>query len=357
MKSQTEDDRLSLCHTCPFAQRPCFGACACTVDGIDLTIHAQSGQCPKGKYDAAARALEDTGEDSWSWPAPPAPSPPGSKGCCGEEVATVKTAILQPGRAGDLLTLIPAFRWLTEQAHRRITLLVDEPYVQMCERFAWMKQVVCDWTGGPMPLFHRAVEGEFGRFDEVRITTNAWDRRDLRDFITVQWDRTGCPLSFIDTLPLDVHECRDPEERQIVEKYAPASPLPLALFNCTHFRSAGRPAGFARGEALFAFLQKQFPALLWLDLGSFRAPRMYDLLGLFERATESGGVLVASDNGILHLGRVTQVPTIALVLDDPLRASRRYPHWIERLTYEEAAQPGGFAWIQNILRAQLNGHC
>lgn len=34
------------CHHCPLRQRPCAGACVCTVDGADIRRHADAGYCP-----------------------------------------------------------------------------------------------------------------------------------------------------------------------------------------------------------------------------------------------------------------------------------------------------------------------
>lgn len=43
------DDRavsVGRCHTCPLRQSPCAGACACTVDGVDIAEHVRQGHCP-----------------------------------------------------------------------------------------------------------------------------------------------------------------------------------------------------------------------------------------------------------------------------------------------------------------------
>lgn len=49
---------LSTCHACPLRTRPCSGPCPCTVDGIDIAVHAEQGRCPAGRYgDGEAAAV------------------------------------------------------------------------------------------------------------------------------------------------------------------------------------------------------------------------------------------------------------------------------------------------------------
>jgi hypothetical protein len=41
---------LQICHACDKRQRPCHGACACTVDGRDIIDHAGRHDCPLHRY-------------------------------------------------------------------------------------------------------------------------------------------------------------------------------------------------------------------------------------------------------------------------------------------------------------------
>ena len=63
---------LSICHRCPHRQRTCAGPCPCTVDGIDIRIHAQKGDCPKGYFDHPEAMPKPTPRDV---PAPIQPIP------------------------------------------------------------------------------------------------------------------------------------------------------------------------------------------------------------------------------------------------------------------------------------------
>jgi hypothetical protein len=41
---------IATCARCPNQQRPCAGACACKIDGADITQHARENVCPEGRY-------------------------------------------------------------------------------------------------------------------------------------------------------------------------------------------------------------------------------------------------------------------------------------------------------------------
>lgn len=40
---------LKFCHPCGYRQRPCHGACACSIDGLDIIQHAKANYCPHPK--------------------------------------------------------------------------------------------------------------------------------------------------------------------------------------------------------------------------------------------------------------------------------------------------------------------
>lgn len=42
---------IAACHRCEFRQRPCAGACLCTINGETISDNAAAGVCPKGYFD------------------------------------------------------------------------------------------------------------------------------------------------------------------------------------------------------------------------------------------------------------------------------------------------------------------
>lgn len=79
----------SICSRCDFAcAKPRRGPCACTVDGIDILVHIEKRDCPKGFHTNAAMPIMP----------PPMPIPEGfdveqerrrmkQGGCCGKPSA------------------------------------------------------------------------------------------------------------------------------------------------------------------------------------------------------------------------------------------------------------------------------
>lgn len=60
---------IHICHRCEHRQETCRGKCACTIDGTDITEHAEKYDCPKNKFpsrglgDTVAKALHAVGID------------------------------------------------------------------------------------------------------------------------------------------------------------------------------------------------------------------------------------------------------------------------------------------------------
>jgi hypothetical protein len=64
---------LQICQQCQFRKRPCGGACPCSLDGVDIRTHAQSGDCPNGYF--AVATSESAGESQPPQPVPIQPVP------------------------------------------------------------------------------------------------------------------------------------------------------------------------------------------------------------------------------------------------------------------------------------------
>ena len=72
-----------------------------------------------------------------------------------------------------------------------------------------------------------------------------------------------------------------------------------------------------------------------VDLCDVRASRIYDLLGLFERAS----LLITGDTYALHLATaVPRLPVIALVNDNPFLATTPRCNVVLKLKYSEAVE-------------------
>lgn len=48
---------ISICHRCEQMESACHGSCACMVDMVDISLHAESSECPLGKFSSCVDAL------------------------------------------------------------------------------------------------------------------------------------------------------------------------------------------------------------------------------------------------------------------------------------------------------------
>lgn len=81
---------IKICHKCEHCPRQLAGPALCTVEGIDITIHAERRDCPKGKHADADKCQRCGGEhDEFRCPIPREFDPEQEKrrlksgGCCG----------------------------------------------------------------------------------------------------------------------------------------------------------------------------------------------------------------------------------------------------------------------------------
>lgn len=66
---------IAICAACPKSARNCRGPCACTVDGVDITIHASTSSCPLGFFSGTCQRCGGK-HDVSACPNPPEVSSP-----------------------------------------------------------------------------------------------------------------------------------------------------------------------------------------------------------------------------------------------------------------------------------------
>ena len=211
--------------------------------------------------------------------------------------------------------------------------VVAEQYASVTDGLPWIQQVIYKGYAvdpfGAKQQHPDAIITMVGNNDPMPLPTD-------KTFAHVQWERTGVPLELFDSLPLILENRNETAETKVVTD-ANLDGRPLILFNTTHNVSVGRPAGFSKGPALLRYLIERFPQFQFVNLGPIKAPRIIDLMGLYEIAK----LIVSADTATLHLANAvrndgTPTPVVALVLDSPYHRSARRKHWLAELTYTQA---------------------
>ncbi|MDE2232431.1 MAG: hypothetical protein KGJ95_10295 [Candidatus Omnitrophica bacterium] len=236
---------------------------------------------------------------------------------------------VQLGRAGDVLNILPLAREEFETTGHRPRIMVARGFASVLEGASYVSPLV--WPGLFEDLFPAVWTAQhdggevvvpqiYGRGLAYDIQTKAFDRE--------AWNRAGATLPW-GSLPL-VIDRRDPKrEAKVIRDLVDGSKMPIVIL-CT----AGQSSPFGPRYALAATLKHGLgKSHQVIDISEYRAPRIFDLLGLFERAH----CIVAVDTAILHLAAAVKVPVIALTEPKPTawHSSSWRPGQVARFHYSD----------------------
>lgn len=243
------------------------------------------------------------------------------------------------GLNGDILNLLPLL-WSDAQAGNRSAIMVSREFAGLLDGVSYADCIPFDGTIFELERAHSEaaklsndvkVCQTAGPVDAVKKLAYAQIKSEhaVTDcFQKEAWKLAG-RLSDWGKLPL-VIDRRDPErEKQWIPKKRRGPQKPIMLV-CT----SGQTSPFPYKDLLMILLRLQFTNYNLIDISEFKCHRLYDLLGLFERAA----VLVTTDSAPLHLARaVPSLPVVALVQDRPnlWHGSAWRPQHIAHIRYHD----------------------
>jgi hypothetical protein len=146
---------------------------------------------------------------------------------------------------------------------------------------------------------------------------------------------------FFDTTrhPL-VLDKRDLTREQFLVSRLVTGNKPLLLLNVSCGKSSPFPSRHVFQRAILRRWSGEFECL---DLCKVKAGRVFDLLGLLDRAKS----LITTDTAVLHVAAASQVPVIALVHNATFRATAPRCNCVLKMTYAEAV--GGMASVHHTI--------
>lgn len=228
----------------------------------------------------------------------------------------MSTAIVLLGRHGDLINLLPVAKHLYDTTGEKPHWVVSRVY--------WTTLMGCNYVE-PDPVhfsIHKVQHALEYSQSKYAITLNGtawgkhWKGSRVNSFNYSSWDNVGYGKHFADFkgFPL-VFDARDKDrESFLVERYCDSRPLILLSLACcksSPFHHASNLQGIIR--------RKWGSSCNIVDLCDVKAARLYDLLGLFDRAA----VLVTGDTAALHLATASpELPVVALVNDNPFLSTQ-----------------------------------
>jgi hypothetical protein len=135
---------------------------------------------------------------------------------------------------------------------------------------------------------------------KIIVSQSEWD-----SYQYSQWKACGFTRQQLLDWPLVFDQRDATRERQLVHHHLHPK-LPNVLYN---FTGISNPMGFE--PEVVREMQKLRGKVNMVDVGRIRAHRIYDLLGIFDKAL----CLISGDTSTLHLASASKVPLIALLAD------------------------------------------
>ena len=234
-------------------------------------------------------------------------------------------ALVEPGRNGDIINILPLAKYLHDQGEQ-VDLLVHPNFAALLDGVSYVRPVLL-----PHEDEHRPEEARVwatARYQRV-IVSKVWNNRYLdrsaaESFAAEAYRLAGYPELFgkLST----VFDRRSSErEARLVGKHLDRG-VPFILYNLEGSSSQfKRRAGFVR----WLRWQRWNARLVKLPLDCHR---LYDLLGLYERAD----LLITTDTATLWLAHAVHIPTIVLHQTDTWLRAPLPPATVLNCTYEGA---------------------
>lgn len=231
------------------------------------------------------------------------------------------------GRYGDLILLLPAFLEIYRRTGLKPIVIVSQEYASVLEGVSYVQPDVVkeNWYNG-IPKARAIAQRKYGevlvpqwwndsetagdivkdmREGGVRVLQShghQWgvDINANPDFGSSMWHRAGFTRKEMLELPL-VFDQRSPQREEQLVKMHVQTGRKLVLYN---FTGVSSPFGYVvETSRILSDFRNNFQ---FLDLGAIHATRIYDLLGLYDRACG----LVTIDTATAHLAAASKVPTV-----------------------------------------------
>lgn len=222
------------------------------------------------------------------------------------------------GRAGDCINILPLLKHESEkkEAIGLPFVMTTSPFHEVFEGVSYVETII--YNGHPADITG-AVEAAKKLSTDVRVVQVAGPESEIKkhSFTKAQtdsWAKEQYRLAghyelFKEHLPL-VFDKRDAARELALMPDEMIAKKPIILV-----ATGGVSSPFKYRKLLMKLLELRFkrPWVI-VDIGKIKAHRLYDLVGLLERAK----FLVATDSAVLHLARaVPSLPVVALVNDRP----------------------------------------
>ena len=217
------------------------------------------------------------------------------------------TCYVQNCKTGDILSILPILYQRFKETGQKQALMVSKDFKDVLDGCSYIVPEI--WDSDWQDLIGALASARKKYKDVVSLSTfgrGSVIPHNTPSFQLDQWNNAGC-LDKFGQWPL-VFDQRSPErEKRLVESTLPKAE-PFILLG-DHSQSSP----FEHMDDLYQLIKKHFTAFTIIRLSEVKAEKIYDLLGLYDRAA----TLVTIETMHLHLSAASEVPVISLVTDKP----------------------------------------
>jgi GT2 family glycosyltransferase/ADP-heptose:LPS heptosyltransferase len=209
---------------------------------------------------------------------------------------------IQLSKAGDVLSILPILYHDFKETGQRPKLVISPEYASVLEGVSYVEPVI--WNGDSSDLAGAILfaKKRFSQVIALQTHGNMPVQQLTPSFQLDQWRRAGAVEHFEDW-PL-VFDKRNADREKDLGIHTKAKPYIL-------FGDHSQSSPFLPKEELARLIQAEFPHHEFVRLSQVKAHRIYDLLGLYDRAA----CLVTIETAHVHLSKASPVPTIVLAAD------------------------------------------
>ena len=238
--------------------------------------------------------------------------------------------LVELGRFGDIINILPVAQYIHDH-YQKPYFMVSRPFASVLEGIGYVEPYPTDLDYGKLPEA-LALAGQ--RFSHV-VRGQIWGLNHNQEkrtaaFNLESWREAGMEKHFSDPTLLPVFDKRNPDrELALWNSLNLTTAKPVVLVNTTGSHSSPFPQGNLVLQEIFRHWTAQCELV---DLALIKAERIYDVLGLFERAA----VLVSIDTVWLHLAAATNIPVVAIINPKPWYGTICRGNCVAQLTYTEA---------------------
>jgi len=218
--------------------------------------------------------------------------------------------VVQLRRNGDIICILPILHRVSQEIGRKIRLVVAKEYVELLDGVSYVEPVRWDgdWEAPLIPAQQFGAENAQAYGFRSGIHYNPRDGH----FAEVCWRKLG--YKFNDDAPL-LFDQRSPERELALVQSVFKTSKPRILVNLIGYSS---PLHQNDIDFVMIKLNKEFGSTCEIiDMKDVRAERLYDLLGLMDRAN----VLLSTDTATLWLAHASEVPNVLISRGSPKRGN------------------------------------